>query len=102
MPSKCLNSCSVTIVAALLCAASAMAQTSRIVQPIDNGVRTTLTGHLHPKATAANDQGRVAPSLAMSYITLTLAPSANQQASLDKLLAEQQTPSSPNYRRWLT
>ncbi len=102
MPSKCLNSCSVTIVAALLCAASAMAQTSRIVQPIDNAVRTTLTGHLHPKATAANDQGRVAPSLAMSYITLTLAPSANQQASLDKLLAEQQTPSSPNYRRWLT
>ena len=31
-----------------------------------------------------NDQGQVAPSLAISYITLTLAPSASQQAGLSR------------------
>jgi uncharacterized protein (TIGR03437 family) len=82
--------------------ASAMAQTSRITQPADNRVRAALAGNLHPKALPANDQGRVAPSLAISYITLALAPSANQQAELEKLLADQQTPGSPNYRHWLT
>ncbi len=31
-----------------------------------------------------------------------LKPSAPQQADLDQLLADQQNPSSPNYRKWLT
>ncbi|MGA2879583.1 MAG: protease pro-enzyme activation domain-containing protein [Bryobacteraceae bacterium] len=53
-------------------------------------------------ALAGNDQGRVAPSLAIPYITLSLAPSASQQQDLEKLLAEQQTPGSPNYHHWLT
>jgi len=96
------NSCTVIIVGTIFCAASAMAQNRRITQTVDNRVRTVLTGHMHPKAVAANDQGRVAPSLALSYITLTLTPSATQRADLDKLLAEQQTPGSPNYHRWLT
>ena len=102
---KCVNSSATAIIAAMFCAATATAQ-SRITQTIDNTQRTVLAGHLHPKAMAAalagNDQGRVAPSLAMPYITLTLAPSASQQDNLQKLLAEQQTPGSPNYRHWLT
>jgi len=85
-----------------LSAAAAMAQTSRITETVDNSQRTILPGHLHPKARTGNDQGRVAPSLPMSYITLTLAPSASQQADLDKLLVEQQTSGSPNYHHWLT
>ena len=93
-------------VPALFWVASAMAQTSRITQAPDNRLRTVLTGHLHPKAQAAalagNDQGRVAPSLAMRYITLALAPSPAQQAELEKLLVDQQTPGSPNYHHWLT
>ena len=64
--------------------------------------RITLSGHVHPKATAANDRGRVAPSLKLSYVTLTLTQSDAQKADLKNLLAEQQTPSSPNYHRWLT
>jgi uncharacterized protein (TIGR03437 family) len=99
---KCLNSWTAAILATILCAASGVAQTSRIAQPVDNRQRTVLAGNLHPKVLAANDQGRVAPSLAMSYITLTLAPSAGQQADLEKLLVEQQTPGSPNYHHWLT
>jgi uncharacterized protein (TIGR03437 family) len=109
---KCLNSWTPAIVAAIFCAASATAQSSRIAQNdritqiIDNKQRTVLSGNLHPKALAAalagNDLGRVTPSLAIPYITLTLAPSASQQADLQKLLVEQQTPGSPNYHHWLT
>jgi uncharacterized protein (TIGR03437 family) len=90
------------LVATIICSISAWAQTSRITQNIDNTQRTILTGHLHPKAQAANDQGRAEPSLQMPYITLSLAPSASQQADLEKLLAAQQTKGSPNYRQWLT
>ena len=45
------------MVAAIFCAASAAAQTSRITQAVDNRQRAVLAGNLHPKAQAANDQG---------------------------------------------
>jgi uncharacterized protein (TIGR03437 family) len=83
-------------------AGTAIAQQSRITKPIDNAQRVTLTGHIHPKATPANDRGRVAPSLKLPYVTLTLTQSDAQKADLKSLLADQQNPSSPNYRRWLT
>ena len=41
-------------------------------------------------------------SFKLDYVTLSLAQSASQQADLDQLLVEQQTPGSPNYHRWLT
>jgi uncharacterized protein (TIGR03437 family) len=88
--------------ALLLISGAANAQQSRITKPIDNAQRVTLTGHVHPKATAVNDRGRVAPSLKLSYVTLTLTTSDSQKADLKNLLAEQQNPSSPNYHRWLT
>jgi hypothetical protein len=97
MRTECFDSGAAAIVTAIFCAVSATAQTSRIAQAVDNRQRTVLAGNLHPKALAANDQGRVAPSLAISYITLTLAPWASQQADLERLLVEQQTPGSANY-----
>jgi uncharacterized protein (TIGR03437 family) len=99
MSPKCLFPCAA---AAIICASSGLAQSNRITQTVDNSRRTVLAGHLHPKALAANDQGRVAPSLPMSYVALTLAPTPGQQADLDKLLAAQQTQGSPSYRQWLT
>jgi uncharacterized protein (TIGR03437 family) len=96
---KCLDSCTGV---AIICAASAFAQTSRITQASDNSRRTILVGHLNPRVQAADDQGRVAPSLAIPYITLMLAPSASQQADLEKLLVAQQTKGSAGYHRWLT
>ncbi len=105
MRAKCFQRC-VIFCAAAAWAGNAPAQVSRITQPINDLERTVLAGTLHPKAVAAaqsgNDQGRVTPSLPMSYITLTLARSAAQQADLEKLLVEQQTPGSPNYHQWLT
>jgi uncharacterized protein (TIGR03437 family) len=64
--------------------------------------RSSLSGHIHPLARPENDRGRVSPALPLSFVTLTLAQSAAQQAGLDQLLSEQQTPGSPNYHRWLT
>src|SRR5579862_610149 len=102
MRSKCVNAWTSVVLMTLLWTVSGLAQTSRITQTVDTRQRTVLAGHLHPKARAANDQGRVAPSVEMSYITLTLAPSASQQADLEELLVQQRTPGSPNYYRWLT
>ncbi|HXA67698.1 MAG TPA: protease pro-enzyme activation domain-containing protein [Bryobacteraceae bacterium] len=102
MRAKCIKSFIISALAMICCVTGAKAQTARITQPVNNRARIVLTGHLHPKALAAIDRGRVAPSLAMSYITLRLAPSESQQADLEKLLTEQQTPGSPNYHHWLT
>lgn len=81
---------------------AAQAQPSRIASTIDETRRLTLSGQIHPQASPQNDQGRVTPSMPMSYVTLNLTPSAAQQADLDQLLAAQQNAASPGYHRWLT
>lgn len=88
--------------ALLIITGIAVAQESRITARIDNSKRITLAGHMTPRARAANDTGRVSPSLMLERVTLTFAPSASQKAALDQLLAEQQDPASPNYHHWLT
>jgi len=90
------------LIATLILAATANAQPNRIDRVVNNRQRHTLAGHLHPQARIENDQGRVLPSRAISYVTLALAQSPAQQAELDQLLQDQQTPDSPNYHRWLT
>jgi uncharacterized protein (TIGR03437 family) len=81
---------------------SLIAQPRRITRPINDRDRASLPGHVHPKARPEFDQGRVSPSQTLSYVTLTLAQSAEQKADLERLLVEQQTPGSPNYHHWLT
>ena len=44
----------------------------------------------------------MSPSLPLPYVTLALAPSDAQAADLAQLLADQHTPGSPDYHRWLT
>jgi uncharacterized protein (TIGR03437 family) len=80
----------------------APAQPNRIARGIDNSRRTLLAGNRSPKARPEYDQGPVSPSLEIPRVTLALAQSAEQAAALDQLLAEQQTPGSPNYHKWLT
>jgi subtilase family serine protease len=78
------------------------AQPDRIVTPIDNQQTVVLKGSVHPRAQPQFDQGPVNPSMKLGRITLQVSPSPEQQAALDKLLAEQQDPASPNYHNWLT
>jgi len=88
----------------LLAAIPAMvfAQHDRIASPIDDGRMAELPHSVPYKARAADDQGPVAPTFRLTFITLTMKPSAAQQADMEELLGEQADRSSPNYRRWLT
>src|SRR5579875_1467882 len=73
-----------------------------ITQAISGSSLQRLVGNTHPLARAEFDQG-VAPSdLPMNRMILVLNRSAEQEAALEKLLADQQDPSSPQYHQWLT
>ena len=78
------------------------AQSDRITSPIDSSQVVPLAKSLHPKAQPQYDMGAVDPSLALSYVTLLMAPSPTQQRALDQLLAQQQDRNSSNYHKWLT
>jgi len=78
------------------------AQQTRIIRPVDITQRFTLPDHIHPRARAEFDQGRVSPSFVLTHITIALAPSAAQKADLDQLLKAQQDPASAQYHHWLT
>ncbi len=78
------------------------AQPRLIKGPIQDAHRTSLTGHVHPLATAANDIGELDPSTPLPALTLVLRQTAAQQADLDTFLAAQQNPASPDYHHWLT
>ena len=86
----------------LLAASSLLAQQDRIASPVDISRSVVLKGNRNPRAQAQYDRGPVDPSLELAYVTLLLKPSPEQQSALEQLLAEQQTPSSPNYHKWLT
>jgi subtilase family serine protease len=87
----------------LLCLSSALyCQIRRITAPIDENVRASLPGHLHPSMAAERDEGRVEAVRRLDYVTLFLTPSASQQEDLDHFLKGLQDSSSPDYHRWLT
>ena len=74
----------------------------RIQTPVDNRVRSRLSGNVHPVSPDAMDLGSVPASHPLPQMTLFFNCTAEQQAELDSLLAQQQEPSSPNYHQWLT
>ena len=93
------------IVCALLVVVPAGAQDrpqSRITQAINGSRRITLAGNMHPMARAEFDRGTAPGDLPMQQMQLVLTRSAAQQADLERLLAAQQDPTSPDYHRWLT
>jgi uncharacterized protein (TIGR03437 family) len=67
------------------------------VDRVDPGRTAPLRGHRHSQAIPQNDRGLADPATELRYVTLLLQPAAG----LEAFLAEQQTPSSPNYHRWL-
>jgi len=75
---------------------------SRISQLIDNRVRVTLKGNVHPLAQPRYDQGAAPYDLPMERIFLVLRRGPDQEAALGQLLDDQQVKSSPRYHQWLT
>jgi uncharacterized protein (TIGR03437 family) len=82
----------------LLFSLAASAAEDRIAGPVDPSRATVLKGHLHRSARAEFDRGPVDPSMPVSYAALYLRPAEG----LESFLADQQTPSSPNFHKWLT
>jgi subtilase family serine protease len=97
-----------TLIFAALAAAAlpALAQNgplaNRIVGLLDPNRSAPLKGNIHPQASRANDLGPAPRDLTLDSITLHLKPTPAQQADLDQFLVQLQTPSSAEYRRWLT
>jgi subtilase family serine protease len=90
---------------ALLGHAFALGQTpvpNRVPQAINPRAVTNLPGSVNPRANPAFDIGRVDPSTRITRMTMYFKPSAAQQAELDTLLQQQQTPGSPLYHQWIT
>ena len=74
----------------------------RITQDVVPGVTNALPGTVDPRAKPAFDIGRVDPSTRLAGMTMYFQPSAAQQAALNNLLQQQQTPGSPLYHKWIT
>jgi subtilase family serine protease len=93
---------SLLLIAAAFSTLSFAVQPDRINAPLSNGQMISLKGHMHGLARPEFDQGRTDGNKVIHGLSLSFKPSPAQQASLDKLLAQQQDSSSPNYHRWLT
>ena len=78
------------------------AQRDRVVAPVNAARTVALAGHVPSQARPEFDQGPVEGSFPMPSLTLYLKPSNVQQAALQQLLADQQSPSSRNFHQWLT
>ena len=90
------------IFASALITLPAQAQQDRIGARIGNSPTVVLRGHVPARARRAVDQGPASASLTLPLITMYLQPSPAQQTSLERLLEDQQNPSSANYHKWLT
>jgi hypothetical protein len=74
---------------------------SRVLTAVDDAKRTTLPGNTHPMARKQFESGRVASSVRMERIMLVLKRSPEQEAALERLLAGQYDPSSPDFHHFL-
>jgi subtilase family serine protease len=74
----------------------------RIVASVDETVRATLSGNVHPEARPANDRGRVADTLPMEHMLLQLKRSPDQEKALQQFVDELHNQGSPNFHHWLT
>ncbi|HXJ40254.1 MAG TPA: protease pro-enzyme activation domain-containing protein [Bryobacteraceae bacterium] len=96
------NSAIYPLLILLTSAALVAAPPNRITRAVDQGRVKVIAGGRHSAAEPRFDKGAVDAKLQMDYVVMMLKPSATQQADLDALLTEQQNPSSPNYRKWLS
>ncbi len=62
----------------------------------------TLRGNVHALARPESDVGPADPRRVLNHISIHFKPSPERRAELDRLLADQQDPSSPRFHEWLT
>ena len=75
----------------------------RTIPEVINGQdRVTLYGNVHAALRDAEELGPTDPQLPMEKMILTLKMAPDAKYRLDQLLAAQQDPTSPYFRKWLT
>jgi subtilase family serine protease len=74
---------------------------SRITQPMNDAVRVTLKGNVHPLAQAHFDLGTVPDSFPASRMVLLLKRSPEREAALQQFLQDAHRPGSPTFHKWL-
>ena len=79
-----------------------LASPNRIAGPLDSHEMRALPGATYRLATPQADRGEVDASLPMNYVMMLIKPSAPQQSDLDRLLRDQQNPSSASFHAWLS
>ncbi len=94
--------CTLCMLSVTLCVGAWAEQPDRILGSIDNSQTVVLKGNVNPKAQPQYDKGPLDPFMKLTHVSLLIQPSAEQQAALKQLLAEQQDSSSANYHKWLT
>ncbi len=102
--SRFVSLCAIATVlfASTLLKAQQSAVSPRIVAPIDESKLIALPGGVPLLARSEFDLGRAPASTQMTFVRLVLSRSSRQEAALEKFMAEQLDPSSPNYHKWLT
>jgi hypothetical protein len=75
---------------------------SRVTGPVNVAVPARIPGTTHRSIRQAQDTGRLAADSPMERMELVVSSGPAQQAALEQLLRDQQDPSSPRYRQWLT
>jgi subtilase family serine protease len=73
-----------------------------ITAPIVESDLVTLTGNVHPEASAANDRGPVPDNFLMDHMFLQLQRPGAQEQALRRLVDQMHDRASPNYHQWLT
>src|SRR6476620_3563101 len=76
--------------------------TDRILRGVDSSDVVRVPGTEHPVAHSGLDRGGVAGTRLLSGVSIEFRLSPSQQSALDRLLQDQQDPSSTNYHKWLT
>jgi len=79
-----------------------IAPQNRITQQIDGNVRITLLGNVHPLALQATTSEPAYFATPMDHMVLHLQASAEQEARLEALIAQQSDPKSSKYGLFLT
>ena len=87
---------------ALSAISAAQSIQSRIVQPVDDRVRATFPGNVHPLAQQRYDQGMVVDNLAAERMFLLLRRSPEREAALQQFLQDLHRQGTPSYHKWLT
>jgi len=74
----------------------------RITGPINTRQRIPLQNGVPRLAQSRFEAGPLDPTAVLDHVQILFKPSTAQQGDLDRFLAAQRNPASPDFRRWLT